>query len=174
MTSTRRVTRSGWGRGTTTERWSVDGQDPGHVEHVVRLQAEVQLLDHGLGEQLDQGRRVGQGGDGDAADEGGGDPAHGREIPADQLVDRRSLHLDHDLLAAAQRGRVDLGDGRGGEGLGGEGGEDSLERLSQIGFHDRLDGLERLRGDAVTQQPELATRARRETGPRPTTGSVRA
>ncbi len=36
------------------------GQDPGHVEHVVGFEAEVELLHDGLGEQLDQRRRVGQ------------------------------------------------------------------------------------------------------------------
>ena len=54
MTRTRRVTSSGWGRGTTTDRWSVVGQHPGDVEHVVGLEPEVELLDDRLGEQLDQ------------------------------------------------------------------------------------------------------------------------
>ena len=38
------------------------GEDAGDVEHVLGLEAEVELLDDGLGEQLDQRRRVGQGG----------------------------------------------------------------------------------------------------------------
>ena len=37
------------------------GQDPGDVEHVVGFQPEVELLDDGLGEQLDERGRVGQG-----------------------------------------------------------------------------------------------------------------
>ena len=115
MTSTRRVTSVGWGRGTTTDRWSVVGQDAGDVEHVVGLEAEVELLDDGLGEQLDQRRRVGQGGDGDAADEVGGDPAHGGQIRPHGRGDRGPLHFHHHLFAGTQGGGVDLGDRRGGQ-----------------------------------------------------------
>ena len=43
------------------------GERAGDVEHVLGLEAEVELLGDGLGEQLDQRRRVGQRGDGDAA-----------------------------------------------------------------------------------------------------------
>lgn len=35
------------------------GEDPGHVQRPGRLEPEVELLDDGLGERLDQGRRVG-------------------------------------------------------------------------------------------------------------------
>ena len=84
MTRTRRVTSSGWGRGTTTVRWPVPAKTRGDVEHVLGLEAEVELLDDGLGEQLDQGRRVGQGGHRDAADQEGGDPGHGGDVEPDQ------------------------------------------------------------------------------------------
>ena len=53
-------------------------QHGGDVEHVGRLHAEVELLDDRLGEQLDERRRVGQGGDRDAADEVGREPGHRR------------------------------------------------------------------------------------------------
>ncbi len=84
MTSTRRVTSSGWGRGTTMDRWPVPAKTRGDVQHVLGLEAEVELLDDGLGEQLDQGRGIGQRGDRDAADQHGGDPGHGGDVQADQ------------------------------------------------------------------------------------------
>ena len=55
MTRTRRVTRDGCGRGTTMACWLGVGQDAGDVEHVLGLEAEVELLHDGLAEQLDQG-----------------------------------------------------------------------------------------------------------------------
>ena len=53
-------------------------QDGGDVEHVGRFHAEVELLDDRLGEQLDEGGRVGQRGDRDATDEVGCEPRHRR------------------------------------------------------------------------------------------------
>ena len=47
------------------------GEHVGDVEHVLGLEPEVELLDHRLREQLDERRRVGERGDGDAADRGG-------------------------------------------------------------------------------------------------------
>ena len=58
------------------------GVDLGHAQHVVGLEAEVELLDDGLGEELDQRRRVGQGGHGNAADQVRGDPGHDGEVLA--------------------------------------------------------------------------------------------
>ena len=45
------------------------GEHAGDVEHVLGLEAEVELLGDRLGEQLDQRRRVGQRRDRDAPDE---------------------------------------------------------------------------------------------------------
>ena len=36
-------------------------QHPGDIDHIVGFEAEVELLDDGLGKQLDQRRRVRQG-----------------------------------------------------------------------------------------------------------------
>ena len=58
----------------------------GDVEHVLGLEAEVELLDDGLGEQLDQRRRVGERGDRDAPDEQRRDPRHGRAGRAARAV----------------------------------------------------------------------------------------
>ena len=60
------------------------GEHLGDVEHVLGLEPEVELLDDGLGEQLDQGRRIGQGGDRDATHQKGGDPRHGGDVEPDQ------------------------------------------------------------------------------------------
>ena len=79
------------------------------------LEPEVELLGDGLGEQLDQRRRVGQRGDRDAADEERRQPRHDLEVGVHERGHRRPLHLDHDPLAGDERGGVDLGDRRGGE-----------------------------------------------------------
>ena len=86
ITSTRRVTRRGWGRGTTRARWPVSAEDARHVEHVLRLEPEVELLDDRLGEQLDERGRVGERGDRDAPDELWCDPAHGGEVALARAV----------------------------------------------------------------------------------------
>ena len=88
------------------------GERAGDVEHVLGLEPEVELLGDGLGEQLDQGRRVGERGDGDAADQLGRQPRHDPQVVADEPGDGGPLHLDHDLLAGAQGGGVHLGDRR--------------------------------------------------------------
>ena len=110
MTRTRLVTSSGWGRGTTIEPLIATGEHLGDVEHVLRLEPEVELLDDGLGEQLDQGGGIGQGGDGYATHQDGGDQRHGGDVEPDQGGHVAALDLDHHPLPGAQRGRVDLGD----------------------------------------------------------------
>ena len=59
----------------------------GDVEHVGRLDAEVELLDDRLGEQLDERRRVGQRGDRDAPDEVRRQPRHHPQVLAHQAGD---------------------------------------------------------------------------------------
>ena len=155
MTSTRRVTSSGWGRGTTMERWPLDGEHGGDVQHVLGLEPEVELLDDGLGEQLDQGRRIGQGGDGDPADQLGGDPRHGGDVQADQGGHVAPLDLDHHPLAGPQGGRVDLGDGGRGDGHPVEGDEHVGQRPAEVLLDGPPDGGEGLGRDPVPQEPEL-------------------
>ena len=138
------------------------GQHPGDVEHVVGLEAEVELLDDGLGEQLDQRRRVGQRRYRDAADEVGGDPAHGGQIRPHGRGDRGTLHFYHYLLARPEGGGVHLGDRRGGQRGSVEAGEELLERAAQILLHHGPDRLERLRRDPVAEEAELADQFRRE------------
>ena len=158
ITRTRRVTSVGMGAGHDHGPLVGLGQDAGDVEHVVGFEAEVELLDDRLGEQLDQGRRVGQRRDRDAADEGRGDPAHGGQIPPDQVWRHgRPLHLDHDLLAGAQAWR--RGPGRSTPPRAGSRSNEektSVERPAEVGLDDRPDGLERLGRDPVAEQLELA------------------
>ena len=90
-------------------------QHRGDVEHVGRLDAEVELLDDRVGEQLDERRRVGQRGDGDAPDEVRRQPGHRPQVVVHEAGDVGALHLDDDVLAGAQAGGVDLGDRGGGE-----------------------------------------------------------
>ena len=93
------------------------GVGPGHVEHVLGLEAEVELLGDRLGEELHQRGRVGQGRHRDAPDEERCDPCHDPQVAVHELADRGPLHLDDDVLAGEQRRPVDLCDRRRGEGL---------------------------------------------------------
>ncbi len=131
------------------------GEDARHVEHVLGLEAEVELLHDRLSEQLDQGRWVGQGGHGDAAHQERGDPAHGGEITAHQGGHVGTLHLDDHGLAGLEARRVDLGDRGGGDGCLVELAELLLERHAEVGFDDAADHGKRLGGNPVTKKPEL-------------------
>ena len=131
------------------------GEDARDVEHVLGFEAEVELLDDGLREQLDQRGRVGQRGDRDAADQHGCDPTHGGEVAAHEVGNLRALHLDDDVLAGLQRGRVYLRDRRGGDRRAVEAREHLLERLAEVTLDDGTHGFERLGGDLVAQHSEL-------------------
>ena len=70
----------------------------GHVDHVLGFEAEVELLDDRLGEQLDESGRVGQRGNGDAPERLG-----------DQAADTVCIHLrrqDPERLLQAQQGQA--------------------------------------------------------------------
>ena len=120
------------------------------------LEAEVELLDDGLREQLHQRRRVGQRGDGDAADQAGRQPRQRGDVVAEALRDLRPLHLHHDLLAGAQPGGVHLGDGGGGDGRLVEPLEQLVERAAEVDLDHGPDVGERLGRHLVAQQLELA------------------
>ena len=90
MTSTRGVTRRGCGRGHDDRALVGRRRGRGDVEHVLGLEAEVELLDDRLGEQLDERRRVGEHGDRDPADEERGEEAHHREVVAHERRRRRA------------------------------------------------------------------------------------
>ena len=155
ITSTRRVTSVGCGRGTMMPRWSVCGEHAGDVEHVLGLEAEVELLDDRLGEQLDQRRRVGERGDRDAADQARREPREGGDVVAEELRDPRSLHLDHDLFAGAEAGGVHLGDRGGGDGLLVERLEQLLEGAAEVDLDHGPHVGERLGRHLVAEELEL-------------------
>ena len=154
MTSTRRVTMVGCGRGTMIPLWPVR-EDVGDVEHVLRFEAEVELLDDGLREQLHEGRRIGEGGDRDAADEMGGEPGQRGDVVPEELRDLRPLHLDDDLFTGDEPGRVHLCDRGGRDRLLVEGREQILEPPAEVDLHDGADVVERLRRHPVAQLLEL-------------------
>ena len=125
------------------------------VEHVGGLDAEVELLDDGVGEQLDERRGVGQGGDRDAPDEVRGEPGHRPQVDVHEAGDVGALDLDDDVLARDQAGGVHLGDRGGGDRLGGERLEDLAERPSEVGLDGPADVVERLGGHLVAAALEL-------------------
>ncbi len=125
------------------------------VEHVLRLEPEVELLDNRLREQFDQRRRVGQGGDRNAADEPGREPRQRGDVVAEQFGDARPLHLDHDFLARDQPGRVHLRDRSGGDRSLVEPFEQLAERTPEVDFDDGADVGERFGRHLVAQELEL-------------------
>ncbi len=138
------------------------GEGSGDIEHVLGLETEVELVHDRLGEELDQGRRVGQGGDGDPAHQQRRQPGHDGEVLAHTGRHRRALDLDHDRGAVEQSGRVHLGDGGGSQGgvldRGERGGEWPAELLGE----DLLDDRPRFGGDLVATPLELGHQLRRE------------
>ena len=114
-------------------------QHPRDVEHVLCLEAEVELLDDGLGEQLDERRWVGERADRDAPHEQRREPCHRGQVAAHETFDRWPLHLDDDVLAGPERGRVHLRDRRGCERRLVDVSEHRLERLAQLRFDDAVD-----------------------------------
>ncbi len=143
------------------------------VEHALGLEAEVELLDDRLGEQLDERRRVGEDRDRDPPDEVRREEAHHREVVAHPGGDLRPLHLDDDLLTGRKARPVHLGDRGRGDGLSAELGEDLAEGAPEVGLDAGAHRLERLRRNAVAQQLELGRRARGGRSPHPRRGSGR-
>ena len=125
------------------------------VEHVRRLDAEVELLDDRVGEQLDQRRRVGEGGDGDPPDEVRRQPGHRPQVDVHETADVGPLDLDDDILAGAQPGPVDLGDRGRSDGRAVERREHVLQRPAELGLDRSADHIERLGGDLVAAALEL-------------------
>ncbi len=146
----------GMGTGDDVAPLSQLHEAAGHVQHVLGLEAEVQLLADRLGEQLDQRRRVGQGGEGEAPDEERGEPRHHLEVLGDERSHRGALDLDDHPLAGSEGCRVDLGDRRGGQRGAFEVGEDILEGSSELALDGGPDRAERFRGHLVAALLELA------------------
>ena len=131
------------------------GEHASDIEHVLGLEAEVELLDDGLGEQLHQRRRVGQRRDRNASNEMRRDPRHRPDVLAHRLGDPRPLHLDHNVLTRAQRRGVHLRDRGGRQTLAVEGSEHAVERAAQVLFDRLADHVERLRLDLIAQLLEF-------------------
>ena len=131
------------------------GEHVRDVEHVLGLEPEVELLDDRLREQLDQRRRVGERGDGDAADRRGASHDERGDVVAEELRDLRALHLDDDLFAGDEAGRVHLRDrGRRDRHLV-ERREELLERAAEVDLDDGAHVGERLGRHLVAEQLEL-------------------
>ena len=138
------------------------GEGRRHIEHVLGLEPEVELLDDRLGEELDEGGRVGQRGDGDPAHQVRGQPGHDGEVLAHPVRHRRALDLDHHRRPVAQRRRVHLRDGGRGERRLLDRGEDGAEGAAQLLGEHLLDDRPRLGGHLVAAPLELGHQLGRE------------
>ena len=127
----------------------------GHVEHVLRLEAEVELLGDGLGEQLDQRRRIGECGERQSTHEERGQPRHDLQVLRDHLGHGGALHLHHHPLAGVQRRGVHLGDRSRRQRGALELGEEILERAPQLALDGGAHGVERFGGHLVATLLEL-------------------
>ena len=138
------------------------GEHARDVEHVLRFEAEVELLDDRLREQLDERGRVRERGHRDPADEPRREPRHRADVFAHEPRDLRPLHLHHDFFAGAQARRVHLRDRRGRDRRAVESLEHVVERAAEIELHDPAHDVERLGRHAVAEQLELGDELRRE------------
>ena len=120
-------------------------EDERDVEHVLRFETEVELLDDRLREQLDQRGRVGERGDRDAPDEMRREPRHRLDVLAYEPADLRPLHLDNHVFAGPQARRVHLRDRRGRDRRAVERLEHVVERTPEIDLDDSAHVVERLR-----------------------------
>ncbi len=130
-------------------------QNVADVEHVGRLEPEVELLDDRLREELDQRRRVGKRGNRDPADEEGREEAHGRQVTPHEFRDVGPLHLDDDTLASSERRAVHLGDRRRRDGGTVEFGEGAVQGTRELCLDDPAHGVEGLWRHPVAEQAEL-------------------
>ena len=162
ITSTRRVTSVGCGRGHDRGALVGLGEHARDVEHVLGLEAEVELLDDRLREQLDERGRVGERGDRDPADEARREPRHRADVFAHEPRDLRALHLHDDLFAGAQPRRVHLRDRRRRDRRAVEALEHVVERAAEVELDDPAHDVERLGRHTVAEQLELGDELRRE------------
>ena len=80
------MTSVGCGRGIDVAALAEQRERVRDVEHVVGLEAEVELLGDRLREQLDERGRVRERGDRDAPDEVRRDPRHDAQVACDELA----------------------------------------------------------------------------------------
>jgi hypothetical protein len=83
MTSIRRVTKVGWGPRDDEVTLAEFGEGGSDIEHVLCFESKVELLYDCLGEEFDECRRISQRGNGDPANQVGGEPGHDGEILLD-------------------------------------------------------------------------------------------
>ena len=134
----------------------------GDVEHVLGLEPEVELLDDGLREQIDERRGVRQRRDRNAPDEMGCDPRHHAQVAVHESVHLRPLHLDDDFLTRTERRGMHLCNGRRRQRLTLERAEDRLEGPQQIFFDHATHAVERLRRYLIAALAKLDDERLRE------------
>src|SRR6266540_3309192 len=84
-----------------------------------------------------------------------GEQRQRREVAGDHALDARTLDLHHHRLPRVQPGAVRLADGRRGERLPVELGEDALDRAAELGLEYRPDLFDGISRDAILERAEL-------------------
>ena len=132
------------------------GEHARDVEHVLGLEAEVELLDDRLREQLDQRGRVRERRDRDAPDEMRREPRHRFDVFAYEARDLRALHLDDDVFAGPQAWpRAPARSTPPRSACDRTTREHVVERASEVELDDPAHRVERLGRHPVAQQLEL-------------------
>jgi hypothetical protein len=119
------------------------------------LGAVVELAGDGASELVDELDGVDELQLADAALDDAGDASEQLDVGLDLTAGVGTLHLDGHLAAGVQLGEVHLADGRGGDGLGVELGEQLVDGALQLSADDLLDLLVGKGRDGVLEEAEL-------------------
>ncbi len=156
ITSTRRVTSSGCGRGTTMIVWpaSRSTRAMSSMFSASRRKSSSSMMVSAKSSTSAGG--LASAATGMRPTRNGRDPRHRRDVAPHQLRDARPLHLDDHLLAGAQARRVHLRDRRGGEALARRSARTrSSSGRAEVLLDDLLDDGERLRRHLIAAALEL-------------------
>ena len=134
----------------------------GHRRHVARLYPQVEFLAQSAGEPGGEPGGADRPAPARAALQPGRQPTGDIQVSLDCLADIRTAYLDHHPGAGQQSRRVDLGDGRGGDRLPVEAGEQLVHLRSQFGPQHLLDRGPGNSDSVVLQAAQLADELGRE------------
>ena len=155
MTRTRRVTSRGWGRGTTRAFWPASARTRATSSMFWASSRKSSSSTMVSANSSTRAGGLARAATGMRPTSSGASQLMAARSRPDHLGHGGALHLDDHPLAGEQAGRVDLGDGGGGQGHGIDRGEQRVEGPAEVLLDDPADHGEGLGRDPVAQQPEL-------------------